>query len=69
MLGGFVLFIIGSVCKQVVWVKLFRNLKQFNSSEFFYQWTLWIGTLILSLILKIQDQKFMLKFMMVLCLF
>ena len=37
------------------------------STEFFYRWTLWIGTIVLSLIRRIQNWKFMLKFMMVLC--
>ena len=36
------------------------------STEFCDLWTLWIGTVIVSLILTIQDWKFMLKFIMIL---
>ena len=39
------------------------------STEFFYQWTSWIGTIILSFILRIQDRKVMLKSIMILCRF
>ena len=41
----------------------------FPTAAFFDRWTLWIGTIHLPLIPRIQDWKFMLKFMMVLCWF
>ena len=55
-------FVSGFVCVNVLSTFEFNVVRFMNfSTDFFYLFTLWIGTVILPSILMIQDRKFMLS--------